>query len=209
MPVSSFRKLLNFQGHLRRAVSNFKSALQQSPDCLDTCEEVKSVQHASNFSANLIKTLTDSVTENHAENVDIIQGKILGKPSVRETISGDFEVNRVNSDELKTWAPLFRKLDWLHDQLEDSASRNLLVKLVAYRLMGYQAIKLPTNNPEYRRLEGTWSSRGRTTNIKSDVGGMVFDLKEFDLAPEGQEKSNPTAYSDIIHPRDSKSSAML
>ena len=38
---------------------------------------------------------------------------------------------------------------YLYDILEDQASRDLLVKIVAYRLLGYKKVKLPLNTPAF------------------------------------------------------------
>ncbi|MBA4105424.1 MAG: hypothetical protein C0485_06670 [Pirellula sp.] len=40
-------------------------------------------------------------------------------------------------------------LQWLYNHLEEPESRDLLLKLLCYRALGYRYIKLPLNNPEH------------------------------------------------------------
>jgi len=47
----------------------------------------------------------------------------------------------------------------VYDLLEDEASKLMLVKVVAYRIMGFRKVKLPLNNPSY------WSMRNLVTSL--------------------------------------------
>ena len=62
--------------------------------------------------------------------------------------------------------------------------KNLIVKIIAYRLLGYTKVKLPFNNPQY------WNSLGLVKTLKDgneryDPHFMHFILEKFDLAPIG------------------------
>src|SRR5262249_41066178 len=46
-------------------------------------------------------------------------------------------------------ATRFNAVGFLYDLLEDQASKNLLVKIFAYRAIGHRKIKLPRNVPEH------------------------------------------------------------
>jgi FkbM family methyltransferase len=45
------------------------------------------------------------------------------------------------------------ELAWFYDLLADESSKSMLVKVLAYRLLGYRKVKLPINTPAY------WSKR--------------------------------------------------
>ncbi|PLX83453.1 MAG: hypothetical protein C0616_00300 [Desulfuromonas sp.] len=47
--------------------------------------------------------------------------------------------------------PRQEQFEWLHEALDDNFSRELLVQVLAFRLMGHKKIKLPLNNAEYWR----------------------------------------------------------
>lgn len=71
-------------------------------------------------------------------------------------------------------------LSWLYDHLEDDYSKNMLVKIIAYRIMGYSRVKLPVNNNNY------WLNKRLATNqIVGDesikVNFLNWELKYFEL----------------------------
>ena len=73
---------------------------------------------------------------------------------------------------------------FLYDQLKDEASRNLLIKLIALRILGPSRVKLPQNTPEY------WAKR---KFVQSLIKGsdfiqtkvMNWKLFYFELEPIG------------------------
>lgn len=142
------------------------------------------------FTARLLQLVAESVIENHQDNFMIWEGQPLGKASTRKRVQSGWEVNAINQAELMTWAPLFHELELLSERLEDEASRDLLARLVAYRLMGCQAIKLPMNTTDYLALEKSLESLGKPIDLKvnlnvggGDKGG--YSLREFDLTTKG------------------------
>jgi len=55
--------------------------------------------------------------------------------------------------------PYLAELEWLYSKLADDESRDLLVKLTAYRALGHRRIKLPTNTREF------WHTRNLARQI--------------------------------------------
>lgn len=51
------------------------------------------------------------------------------------------------------------ELGWIYDLLDDEESKNLLVALMAFRILGHKKVKLDTNNPEY------WINRERLSKM--------------------------------------------
>jgi len=74
--------------------------------------------------------------------------------------------------------------EWLYDRLVDDESKQTLLEVLAYHVMGYSKIKLPLNNDDYwRKLE---ELERRANNAESiDLGFCGWKLQKFDLAPEG------------------------
>lgn len=71
-------------------------------------------------------------------------------------------------------------LSFLYDLLEDDYSKDILTKLIAYRILGYRRMKLPLNTPDYwekRRKAFSLIKGNKTLNI----GFMNWTLKQFEL----------------------------
>lgn len=78
----------------------------------------------------------------------------------------------------------FKGVGYLYDRLEDGASKDLLVKLMAFRAMGHRKVKLPQNNPDY------WNNIRRIENLEVvgqpvSVDFMNLTLQLRDLSPLG------------------------
>jgi FkbM family methyltransferase len=63
--------------------------------------------------------------------------------------------------------------------LADDASRELLVKLMAFRILGPRHYRLPLNTPAYRQLRSTVSRYLKNRGVVDDVA-VVGSLDEFD-----------------------------
>ncbi len=61
----------------------------------------------------------------------------------------------------------FSDIEYLYDLLDNEDSRALLVKVLAYRIMGHKKVKLPRNTPEYRE-----SLSSSTRSIKLTLIGV-------------------------------------
>lgn len=55
-----------------------------------------------------------------------------------------------HSVHLSTWMNLVPDLEWLYRRLADEESRKLLVEIIAYRIMGHKAVKLPLAYTDYK-----------------------------------------------------------
>lgn len=80
----------------------------------------------------------------------------------------------------------FKGIGYLYDRLDDAISKDLLVKLMAFRAMGHRKVKLPQNNPEH------WSNIRKIENL--DIVGppisvdfMNLTLQLRDLSPLGYD----------------------
>ncbi len=76
-------------------------------------------------------------------------------------------------------------LNFIYKNL-DEQSRQLLVKIIAYRALGYRRVKLPLNNGEY------WAALERVKSLKDpnnkiDPHFLHFVLEKFDLQPIGYD----------------------
>jgi FkbM family methyltransferase len=121
----------------------------------------------------LIAELLKCCGQRHADNVDWL--RFRRRP---------FRVASATKNMLIDWAARFGffrapgycdevlaipGLDRTHELLEDEESRTLFVKLIAYRMMGEQRVRLPLNTPAYWDLRKTLDqyieSRGTITGV--------------------------------------------
>jgi len=68
----------------------------------------------------------------------------------------------------------FYKLEWFNDTLEDDESKELMIDIIAFRMLGYAKVKLSVNNPEY------WKKLKKCTDLEQK-GPINIDLDEFKL----------------------------
>lgn len=74
--------------------------------------------------------------------------------------------------------------EWIYDNMVDAESKQILVKVLAYRVMGYSKIKLPVNTVAYwNKLEELENRANNSETI--DLGFSDWKLQKFDLTPEG------------------------
>jgi FkbM family methyltransferase len=74
-------------------------------------------------------------------------------------------------------------LEYFYKVLEDAESKGLLVKLVAFKILGYVKVKLPFNSPQY------WQTVSKVDSIKDETNPIMlgfspwklfcYDLSEF------------------------------
>ena len=75
-------------------------------------------------------------------------------------------------------------LEWLYSRLEDNESRDLLVSVIAYRLLGEEKIKLPLSTAEYwEELDCLAKAADRTKLINAGISD--WSLSSHDLSPLG------------------------
>jgi FkbM family methyltransferase len=78
----------------------------------------------------------------------------------------------------------FGGIGYLYDRLDDSESKDLLVKLMAFRAMGHRKVKLPRNNPDH------WNNRQKIENLEIVGPSVSIDFRNLtmqlrDLSPLG------------------------
>lgn len=79
----------------------------------------------------------------------------------------------------------YKDLDFIYQHL-DKDDRQLLVEIIAYRLMGFSKVKLPTNNPGYQHALQLAES-ARVGNETYDPGFMHFILNKYELNTVGYD----------------------
>jgi FkbM family methyltransferase len=60
-------------------------------------------------------------------------------------------INVASSHSLAEFMPLASDFNWFYDRLADDESKRLLVEIIAYRMMGLRAVKLPLSTDRYRK----------------------------------------------------------
>lgn len=105
--------------------------------------------------------------------------KIIGYDRMQQTKSFKAIVER-SFDAIKKYED---GLEYLYENV-DPESKDLIVKIIAYRLLGFSQVKLPFNNPQY------WEALELVKTLKDGNGHynanfMHFILDKFDLEPIG------------------------
>ena len=72
--------------------------------------------------------------------------------------------------------------EWFYDRLHESASRRLLIQLLAYRALGHRRIKLPLNTPEY------WTQLDALDAMTTGAESIDIGLLDFKLSRMKTEK---------------------
>lgn len=85
---------------------------------------------------------------------------------------------------LSQWLPLIPELEWLYGRLADDKSRKLLVDVIAFRIMGNMAVRLPLGNEAYRRQRDQIGSLADGEDTIA-VAFMNSKLKRYDLSSIG------------------------
>ncbi len=131
------------------------------------------------FTENLLIKICKSLGEWHPENYDVHRhGPLPWKRKLRDRL--DTMLGHRPPAGVERRAEKLQKhfpgLETLWNQLEDDASRHLLVDLMAYRLLGYRYVKLDTNTPEYWRVLKRWEARAASASERLPTGFRDFDL---------------------------------
>lgn len=143
----------------------------------------------SGYRETLIHELSRSRSANHDDNYDAMN---LGPEPSRPALNR--QTREAGAEELfdENPARYFEELfgaslhigEHLFSCLADQSSRDLLIKLMAYRLLGYRHVKLPRNNPEY------WAGIERVISLKTGTPSLPINwrglsLAEYDVAELG------------------------
>jgi len=140
------------------------------------------------FYTQVFKTLIESLGNDYHDNWDYV--RFGAEPPVKQNKLKRYLKTRLNQQGLLKSKDLtnlisrsekhIRHFDYLFNQLEDELSKELLIKIFAFRLLGYKKVKLPLNTRTY------WSDLARVEALakKDDVIDPNFGnfiLHRFDL----------------------------
>jgi FkbM family methyltransferase len=118
----------------------------------------------------------------HLDNYDVYQlGPYRGEQHREELVGPKIErLGDTAPRELATRLSRFADIGFLHGILSDQDSRDLLVKLFAYRTLGYRKVKLPRNTEQY--WDDIQSVRATaTTSPPIPIAWMDARLPRYDL----------------------------
>ena len=148
------------------------------------------------FRNTLLKEVYDSVKNNYTDNYDAYRfgdeptGGGL-KQMVKDKIYGTIEkrnfINKRFYDRLMSGVEeMDQNFSALFELLEDQASRDLLVKIAAYRLLGHKKVKLPLSSNKY--WEGLRNvEKLADPNDTINPGFAHFELQKHDLSKIGYD----------------------
>src|SRR4051812_15768745 len=116
---------------------------------------------SSEFYQKLLFKIVSSLPNDYEDNYDKERfgeqpkpGSLVGKLYESDFVTKRF-YNKSNQVALFHQAnnflndPQFPKFQRLYDSLANEESKDLLIDLIAYRMLGYKRVKLPLNNPDY------------------------------------------------------------
>lgn len=148
----------------------------------------------SDFYQLLLIEVLENLTNQYDDNYDERrfgkkrENKLSWKTSLREIIekrlkkTSLFIVDASCKQALELLKPYMEDLSLLYQTLSDDSSKQLLVQLIAYRILGYKRYKLPLSTPNY------WQGINRIDKLKDDQDyltvkypGRPLLLYKFDL----------------------------
>jgi len=154
------------------------------------------MKNSNSFYACLLEEILNDVYQFHEGNIDLErfghseETKFSIRHSIKELIKKVIKWSRLGryavfTDKYKKPNVAqfdFDGLNWLYNTLDNEPSKVTLVKVIAYRLLGKERVKLPLNNESY------WKQR-RDTKMMQDkctppvkVDSMNWDLSLFNLS---------------------------
>jgi FkbM family methyltransferase len=146
------------------------------------------------FLTRLHREFVDSLFNDFGkENFDEARFGPYKKPSLKSKLKARLRRRAIPTQELEEFKHSYEHfvskraddLNYVFNNL-DVPSRELLIKIIAYRALGYRRVKLPLNNVEY------WEAFERVKNLKDpsdkiDPHFLHFVLEKFDLHPIGYD----------------------
>lgn len=135
------------------------------------------------FSLSLFKEILGNLTNNYNDNLNTYTSSHHKKSSsfikkvkkiIKQAVLIQDQQEKDYSNLLRDIEPYFVGLSNFYNLLEDEISQELLIKIIAYRILGYGKYKLPLNNEQYweqlRTLE-------QASNSKDYIKIDFFDWK--------------------------------
>lgn len=127
----------------------------------------------------LVKELLENSANDYFYNIDIELFELMRVPLSDAVVVNTHQERANIMKHLPGISNLYRLL-------ADQASRDMLIKLLAFRILGNKKVKLPLNSPDY------WSSRKSFRKLRSTAETIKtkyhqWDLYHFDLHPLGYD----------------------
>ena len=120
------------------------------------------------YRSEILGELANCRHQDHADNYDPVQ---QGPEQPKAPVDEASEIDRG---------------EFLYDLLADEPSRALLIKLIAFRILGHRKVKLPRNNPEhwqgFRSMDAL-----RTSSPPIKIKFLDLELPVYDLRPLGYD----------------------
>jgi len=150
-----------------------------------------------NFSLTLFKEILENLTNNYNDNLNTYtsahheNADSWIKKTAKLIKNGGFFQSiqeQKYSNLLKNIEPYFLDIFNFYELLEDQVSKELLVKIIAYRILGHKKYKLPLNNEQYweqfRKLE-------QVSNTKNyiNIDYRDWKLSQFEIVNNGHNIS--------------------
>lgn len=124
------------------------------------------------FISELLKKILNNQHHNYTTNYDAARfTPVKPKKKIKQKVGnflnryGFFNIYKQNQEaliSLKNLSPYLSEIEKVYDLVSDSLSKEVIVELTAYRLLGYKKVKLRTNNEKYhttiRQIEGNKKS---------------------------------------------------
>jgi FkbM family methyltransferase len=135
----------------------------------------------SEYRAALVQELSRSRLNHYDDNYDVMNLGPEPSPSSLENQTPNprleqlFDEDPVGYFEEK-FGDRLNLGEYLFTCLADQSSRDLLIKVMAYRLVGYRHVKLPRNNPEY------WAGIDLVKSLKTETAPLPIDWRGLSLA---------------------------
>ena len=139
----------------------------------------------SNYFLHLFQEILLSINNDHVDNYDHLRfgpsedkRSFSIKQSLRDKLHEKGYFHKSNATSI---AGIIREAVWVKDFeylytiLEDDESRELLIKIVAYRLLGHRKVKLPLSTPDY------WENIHRIESYQSKEDVIQIDFMNFKL----------------------------
>lgn len=161
---------------------------------------------ASGFDAHLFRVLKSSRFNDHQDNFDtFFRGQPPAKPGFLGEIAASFRQGAKPGQlyeflkgkiayalfpgrYFRATLQQYRKFEFLYGALADRASRELLISLLAYRILGFRRIKLARNSPAY--WDGIEQARKLDTGRPAiRLPLLTWPLLCFDVRPLGFDMS--------------------
>jgi len=143
------------------------------------------------FFIALVKTLDANLYNYYIDNFDTYRFNRKPKRILMDYLInwlGKFGINNrsLSISKLRDLLDDFEPLDKLYKNLEDQPSKDLLVLIFAYRILGFRKVKLPLSNPDFsKKIKAIEKIKLNDDPILIDAGFSNFTLHKYNLKKIG------------------------